>query len=322
MIRGRFAPTPSGPMHLGNAYTALTAWLQVRSAGGAFVLRIEDLDHPRSKPHWKDLILTDLRWLGLHWDEGPDCGGPFAPYEQSRRLALYETAFQRLAAQHQVYPCFCSRQELLSAAQAPHGLSSEGAAYPGTCRHLTEEERRQKARHKNPSYRFTADAEHPVVFQDGFLGTVEFPPGAGGDFVIKRADGIYGYQLAVVVDDAAMGITDCVRGADLTDSTPRQLWLYKALGLTPPRFTHIPLLCDPQGERLSKRHRSLAISELRQAGWRPEEIIGLLAWISGWIDRWEPLTAQELIPTFDLTKLPPESIRLPVLTSPLHSSRL
>lgn len=311
MHRGRFAPTPSGPMHLGNLYTALLSWLHTRSAGGDYVLRIEDIDKPRSKPQWAQLIMQDLQWFGLDWDEGPDIGGPYQPYVQSSRLKQYDAAFRRLQEQRHVYPCYCSRAELMSIASAPHGLSAEGPAYPGTCRGLTDDERAARAAKKTPSYRFAIPPGAAVSFEDGCCGLVSFPPGAGGDFVVKRADGIYGYQLAVVVDDAAMGVTDVLRGADLLDSTPRQLGLYRSLGWTPPRFAHVPLLCDADGERLSKRQRSLAVSALRQSGCRPESIVGILASVSGLIDKPEPVRPRELIDSFDLAKLPRQSIRLP-----------
>ena len=311
MTRGRFAPTPSGQLHLGNLYAALMAWLATRSAGGVFALRVEDIDKPRSRPQWAELILEDMRWFGLDWDEGPDVGGPYAPYTQSEREALYEAALDRLASQGLLYPCFCSRAELLAVASAPHGLASEGPAYPGTCRTLTDAERKRRAEAKAPALRFAVPNDAPISFRDGVFGDVVFPPGAGGDFVVRRADGVIAYQLAVVVDDAAMAITDVVRGADLLDSTPRQLWLYRALGLTPPRFAHVPLLCDAEGERLSKRQKSLAAATLRQAGASPEALVGHIAALAGVIDRPEPVRPQELIPHFRLDRLPKEHLRLP-----------
>ncbi|GIP37711.1 glutamyl-Q tRNA(Asp) synthetase [Paenibacillus sp. J31TS4] len=301
--RGRFAPTPSGQLHLGNARTALVAWLQMRQAGGEFVLRMEDIDKPRSRPEWAEQILNDLRWLGLDWDEGPDVGGPYAPYTQSEREALYEGALARLEQEGRLYPCYCSRAELAAVASAPHGLASEGPAYPGTCRSLTLEERQERAAHKHPSLRF-ALSDRPASFNDLVAGPQRAEPGAGGDFVVKRADGIIGYQLAVVVDDAAMGITDVLRGADLLDSTPRQLALYEALGLTPPRFAHIPLLYGPDGGRLAKRSQAVTLAGIRAAGTPPEQVVGTLAWLSGLADTPEPARAAELVPHFDLARLP------------------
>lgn len=295
--RGRFAPTPSGRLHIGNAFAALTAWLQIRHAGGEFLLRVEDIDKPRSRPALAEQQQDDLLWLGLDWDEGPRVGGPHAPYEQGRRDELYEAALDALLTADLLYPCFCSRAELASIASAPHGLSSEGPAYPGFCRGLTEEERAVKAAVKEPALRFRMPST-PISFEDAFAGHRAYDGDALGDFVVKRADGMYGYQLAVVVDDAAMGITDVVRGADLLDSTPRQLALYEALGLSPPRFAHVPLLGDGSGERFSKRDKSLTLEVLRSEGVSAERLIGLLAYVAGWFERPEPVSAAELIPHF------------------------
>ena len=305
--RGRFAPTPSGEMHVGNARTALFAWLDARSRGGQFVLRIEDIDRPRCKPHYYGLLLEDLRWLGIDWDEGPDIGGPHGPYVQSLRLEAYEQALRRLEEQRLLYPCYCSRAELLAVASAPHGLASEGPAYPGTCRHLTEAERRERASRKSPSLRFRLP-DRSAAFEDGAAGPQRFEPGSGGDFVVRRADGIVSYQLAVVVDDAAMGITDVVRGADLLDSTPRQLFLFEALGFAPPRYAHVPLLCGPDGNRLAKRHGALSIRALRERGVRAETIVGAIATVSGLHDRAEPIAAHELIARFRLEDVPKEPV--------------
>ncbi|QJC52197.1 tRNA glutamyl-Q(34) synthetase GluQRS [Paenibacillus albicereus] len=295
MIAGRFAPTPSGLMHLGNARTALLAWLQIRRLGGSFLLRMEDIDGPRSRPDYAEAALRDLRWLGLDWDEGPDRGGPRGPYTQSERHALYEQALERLRGQGLLYPCYCSRAELAAVASAPHGLASEGPAYPGTCRCLTEEERRERALRKPPSLRFAVPPGRIVRFDDECAGPQETPPGAGGDFVVRRADGIFSYQLAVAVDDAAMGITHVLRGSDLLDSTPRQLLLLEALGLAPPRYAHVPLLMGPDGKRLAKRHGGTSLQALREAGVRPERVVGLLARWSGLLERAEPVRPRELV---------------------------
>lgn len=308
--RGRFAPTPSGHLHLGNAATALLAWLQIRSAGGTFILRMEDLDTPRCKPEYSAAIPDDLRWLGLDWDEGPDKDGPCGPYAQSKRTALYERALDRLREDGKLYPCYCSRADLLSAASAPHGVASEGGAYPGTCRRLSPEERRERERRKTPSLRF-AMPEREFRFSDGVAGPQSFPPGAGGDFVVKRADGIFGYQLAVVVDDIAMGITDVFRGWDLLDSTPRQLALYSALSAGPPRFAHGPLLLGPDGSRLSKRHGAVTLAALREQGVKPERLVGLLAWLTGAAERPDPVRPCELADAFSLKRIPREAVRLP-----------
>ncbi|WP_438445822.1 tRNA glutamyl-Q(34) synthetase GluQRS [Gorillibacterium sp. sgz5001074] len=309
MMRGRFAPTPSGLMHLGNARTALLAWLQVRAAGGSFILRMEDIDRPRSKPEYAARILEDLRWLGLDWEEGPDTGGAFEPYVQSERTSLYLEALDKLRSSGRVYPCYCSRAELMAVASAPHGLASEGPVYAGTCRSLSPEERMEREARKTPSLRFAVPAES-MDYLDLAAGRQHFPPGAGGDFIVRRADGILAYQLAVVVDDAAMGITDVLRGWDLMDSTPRQIWLFRALGLVPPQYAHVPLLYGPDGERLSKRHGSVALSPMREAGVRPETVTGLLAYWSGLLDRPEPVKPSELIGGFNLSLVPRSPVRV------------
>ncbi|GGG79886.1 tRNA glutamyl-Q(34) synthetase GluQRS [Paenibacillus radicis (ex Gao et al. 2016)] len=305
MIRGRFAPTPSGLMHIGNIWAALLAWLQVRSANGQFVLRMEDIDKPRCRSELAEQALTDLRWLGLDWDEGPDIGGPFAPYTQSERDEWYTDALDRLEQNGMLYPCFCSRAELLAVASAPHGLSEEGPSYAGTCRCLTPEEQQQRMAAKKPSLRFRIDDNRSAVsFHDGAAGTQAFAADAGGDFVVRRADGIISYQLAVVADDAAMGITDVLRGYDLLDSTPRQLLLYEALALPAPRFAHVPLLMGEDGRRLAKRHGDTSIAGLRAAGLSPERIIGWLAQLAGQTDTLESVSAAELVSGFRLERVP------------------
>lgn len=311
MRRGRYAPTPSGQLHLGNARTALLAWLQMRHAGGEFILRIEDVDRTRCRAEYTELLLEDLRWLGMDWDEGPDLGGPHEPYIQSECEPLYQDALAKLTALGRVYPCYCSRADIRALARAPHGLSSEGPSYPGTCRELSKEDRRIKAEQKVPSIRLIVPKQGPVSFLDGFFGEQRFPAGTGGDFVLKRADGMYGYQLAVILDDARMGITDVLRGSDLLDSTPRQLWLYDALGLTPPAFTHVPLVLGPDGSKLSKRHGSIAMHSLRRNGVHPESIVGWLAYLSGLIPSPEPVHPLELVPLFSLAKLSTDPVILP-----------
>ncbi|UVI32606.1 tRNA glutamyl-Q(34) synthetase GluQRS [Paenibacillus spongiae] len=306
-VRGRFAPTPSGLMHIGNMRTALLAWLQVRSAGGQFVLRMEDIDKPRCRPELAEQALADLRWLGLDWDEGPDIGGPFASYVQSERESFYHEALEKLKEEGRLYPCFCSRAELLMVASAPHGLSSEGPVYPGTCRMLTEEQREERRKDKTPSLRIAAPS-HDICFDDLAAGPQRFPSSSGGDFVVRRADGIISYQLAVSVDDAAMGITDVLRGYDLLDSTPRQLLLYETLGLTAPRFAHVPLLLGEDGKRLAKRHGGMAIAAMRANGIRAEYIVGWIAAHSGLLDRPEPVRPDELVELFRLDRIPKEPI--------------
>lgn len=284
-MTGRFAPSPSGRMHLGNVFSALLAWLSVRSQGGELVLRIEDLDPERCRPEYAETLRDDLRWLGLDWDREQT--------PQSCRTEAYAEAFARLEAQGLVYPCYCTRGEL-HAASAPH--ASDGRVlYAGTCRHLTEAERRAKA--KAPAWRLVAP-DREYGFRDGLQG--EFSENLArdcGDFIIRRADGVYAYQLAVVVDDAAGGITQVVRGMDLLDSTPRQLYLYELLGLTPPAFFHVPLLTAPDGRRLSKRERDLDLGALRQTH-TPEELLGKLAFLAGLRERPEPASAAELAEDF------------------------
>ncbi|HWI51922.1 MAG TPA: tRNA glutamyl-Q(34) synthetase GluQRS, partial [Symbiobacteriaceae bacterium] len=308
-------------MHIGNARTALLAWLQARHAGGQFVLRMEDIDKPRSRPELARQILSDLRWLGLDWDEGPDVGGPYGSYVQSERSDLYEAALAKLTADGWLYPCYCSRAELMAIASAPHGLAEEGPRYPGTCRHLTAAQRAAKAATgKVPSLRF-AMPDEAVSFTDGIAGPQTAEPGAGGDFVVRRADGIIGYQLAVVVDDAAMGITDVLRGWDLLDSTPRQICLYQALGLSVPRFAHASLLYGPDGQRLSKRHGSVTLAGMREAGAAPERVVGYLAYLSGLLDRPEPVSAADLVASFDLARVPTGPVIVSEETLSLMSGR-
>ncbi|MCL6593437.1 MAG: tRNA glutamyl-Q(34) synthetase GluQRS [Alicyclobacillus sp.] len=308
LVRGRFAPSPTGWLHLGHAWTALLAWLQVRQAGGAFVLRIEDVDTGRSRLDFLPAILADLRWLGLDWDEGPDCGGPYGPYLQSQRFSYYRQALHRLAQTGRLYPCFCSRAQV-QAASAPHGLAGEGPVYPGTCRHLTPQQRALHARAKRPALRFAVPRE-PVCFADLVCGEQCFLPGAGGDFVVQRADGLYAYQLAVVVDDLHMRISHVLRGSDLLDSTPRQIWLYQALGGQPPQFAHVPLLLAPDGTRLSKRHGSLTLRQFQEAGVAAPRLVGWLAYLAGWLDRPEPVQPRELLVHFSLATLGRSVIRL------------
>jgi glutamyl-tRNA synthetase len=285
------------------------AWLQIRSINGEFILRIEDIDGPRSKADYAERIPGDLSWLGLDWEEGPDVGGPSGPYVQSRRLAYYAEVLAELARLGRTYPCYCSRAELAAVASAPHGLASEGPAYPGICRRLADSELAEKAARKTPSVRFELPAE-PMMFVDELAGLQHVPAGAGGDFIVKRADGILAYQLAVVADDAAMGITHVLRGYDLLDSTPRQIWLYQALGWQAPQFAHVPLLLGPDGSRLSKRNGGLTLADMRQRQIRPETVLGLIAHGYGLLDRFEPVAAKELIPLFSPDVLPGEAVRL------------
>lgn len=302
--RGRFAPSPTGPLHLGNARTALVSWLAARAARGAYALRVEDLDGPRVRPGLEARILAELRWLGLDWDEGPDVGGPFGPYRQSERLAAHARALRTLRDEGLAYPCFCSRAEIAAAAQAPHGPADDGPRYPGTCARLGRAEAERRAAARRPAWRFRAPPGE-VAFDDGVHGRQRVDVAREvGDFVVARADGVTAYQLAVVVDDAAMGVTEVVRGDDLLPSTGRQLLLYRALGLPEPRFAHVPLVVGEDGERLAKRHGALSLGELRERGAEPHAVVGLLAELTGLAAPGARCAPQELVDGFALSRVP------------------
>jgi glutamyl-tRNA synthetase len=294
LIRGRYAPSPTGALHLGNLRTALLAWLFARCQGGRFVLRVEDLDRPRVRPGATASMLADLRWLGLDWDEGPDVGGPYAPYTQSERQELYATYLQRLQEAGLVYPCYCSRAEIARIASAPHG--SEGPRYPGTCRTLSARQRRQhEAAGRRPSLRFRVPAERIVAFDDLLAGPhSQQVQQAVGDFILRRSDGIFAYQFAVVVDDGLMGINQIVRGSDLLASTARQILLFEALGFPVPAFAHVSLWLDSTGQRLSKREQSAGLDPLRAGGATPEQVVGQLAASCGLAEPGEVLSAIRL----------------------------
>ena len=285
--RGRFAPSPTGLMHLGNARSALLGWLHARSEGGEFHLRIEDLDTPRCRPQYTDALLKDLEWLGLDWD------GPVL--KQSERGLVYREALGVLEAKGLTFFCTCSRADLQRAASAPHE-GEEGPVYPGTCRSGPT-----KARHP-AAVRFRAEGGE-TSFVDLIHGPyVQDVAKVVGDFIVRRADGIAAYQLAVVVDDAASGITHVLRGDDLLSSTPRQLQLYGALGKPAPRFAHLPLLFDAAGKRMAKRDGASTVAYFRERGDDPRALIGRLAQSSGLGDG-APVTARELSPGFSLEKL-------------------
>ena len=297
MTVGRFAPTPSGRMHLGNVWSALLAWLSVRSAGGELVLRIEDLDPLRCPGEFAVLIRDDLRWLGLDWDREQ------AP--QRERTAAYDEIFHMLEARGLLYPCYCSRAGI-HAASAPHAADGR-PIYAGTCRNLTPEERAGKK--KAPAWRVQVP-DRDYGFYDGVQGDfVENLARDWGDFSVRRPDGIYAYQLAVVADDAAGGITEVVRGRDLLASTPCQLYLYELLGATPPVFYHVPLLSAPGGRRLSKRDRDLDMGAIRER-YRPEEVLGALGALAGLIPEGETASALELAGSFSWDKIPRDDLIL------------
>jgi len=300
---GRFAPSPTGRLHLGNAWAAVLGWLWARSQGGEFLLRIEDLDAARSRPELTEALLADLTWLGFGFDG--------EPVFQSRRLSLYRTAFERLRATGRVYPCFCTRSEIARAVSAPHGPADEGPRYPGTCLALSPEQSAERIRTRAPAWRFrpreglteVRDLLHGAFVQDVAREV--------GDFVVLRNDGVPSYQLAVVVDDADTGITHVLRGDDLLGSTPRQIQLCEALGLPVPVYAHVPLLLGPDGKRLAKRAGTPSLADLRDRGVPPERLVGLLAGWAGLGDG-HPVGLRDLIPRFALDRLP----RAPIAVDP------
>ena len=317
---GRFAPSPSGRMHLGNVFSAMLAWLSIRSCGGKLVLRIEDLDPDRCRREYADQLKRDLEWLGLTWDEEQT--------PQSLRSEAYRGMFSRLEEKNLVYPCYCSRVEL-HAASAPH--ASDGTLlYAGTCRNLTPEQRATMT--KKPSLRIRLPDRQPrkhcrkyapcwrvavpdedVSFTDGLQGAyTQNLARACGDFIVRRADGVYAYQLAVVTDDAQAGVTQVVRGSDLLSSTPRQIWLQRQLGFPEPGYYHVPLLVAPDGRRLSKREKDLDMGALRNR-YTPEQLLGMLAHACGLLSHSESVRAGELAEEFSWQMVQKENI---VITNP------
>lgn len=267
--RGRLAPSPTGFLHLGHARTFWVAQQRANAAGGTLILRNEDLDRSRARAEFVEAFIEDLKWFGFAWVEGPDIGGPFGSYNQSERIPLYRRAFEQLKELEAVYPCICSRQDVLRALRAPH-QGEEEPVYPGTCRQGRADEFPPEAR---VSWRLRVPDGESIGFDDGHFGSQRFTANVDfGDFVVWRHDDLPSYQLACVVDDNAMQITEVVRGADLLASTARQLLLYRALELTPPAFYHCPLLTDGSGQRLAKRHDALSLRQLRRQGLTPEAI--------------------------------------------------
>jgi glutamyl-tRNA synthetase len=264
--RGRLAPSPTGLLHLGHARTFWQAYERVHHHEGKLILRNEDLDRSRWRPEFVAAMIEDLHWLGIEWNEGPDCGGPFAPYNQSERMPMYRAALAKLQELQLIYPCNCSRKDIQHAVSAPN-VGDEEPVYPGTCRSQSAAELDKFA------WRFRVPEGEAVVFIDGKLGPQRFVAGRDfGDFIVWRQDDLPAYQLACVVDDAAMRISEVVRGADLLVSTARQLLLYRVLGLTSPAFYHCELVYDEQGRRLAKRHDSLSLRAFRELGKTPEFI--------------------------------------------------
>ena len=295
---GRFAPTPSGRMHLGNVFAALIAWLSVRAKGGEMVLRMEDLDTQRTSAEYAQILREDLRWLGLDYDrETPP---------QSARSAVYDTYFDKLDQMGLLYPCYCTRSQLHSV-NAPH-LSDGTYVYPGTCRNLTEAQR--SAFQRAPAWRVQVP-DRVWTVEDRVQGHYECNLATDcGDMVVRRADGVYVYQLAVTVDDGEAGVTEVVRGMDLLSSAPRQMYLQELFGFPHPEYAHVPMLLSPDGRRLSKRDRDMDLGQLRETT-TPEALLGALACACGLLDRNEPASAKELANIFAWEKIKKADICLP-----------
>ena len=294
---GRFAPTPSGRMHLGNVFAAMIAWLSVRSRGGSLILRIEDLDTQRTSAENAEILRRDLQWLGLDWD--------LETQPQSQRSPVYDRYFAALSDLGLVYPCYCSRSQLHSV-NAPH-LSDGTYLYPGTCRNMPEWQRRQQTR--PPAWRLQVP-DRVISLEDMGYGFYEQNLQLScGDFLIRRGDGVYMYQLAVTVDDGEAGVTEVVRGVDLLSSAPRQMYIQELLGFSHPTYGHVPLLTAPDGRRLSKRDQDLDLGQLRKHV-KPEEILGILAYSTGILDTPTAVSAKELVPEFAWKKLGKQEIPL------------
>ena len=300
VVTGRFAPSPSGRLHLGNILCCLLAYLSARKQGGGFLLRIEDIDLPRCPRHLGEQCIADLQALGFSWDE--------EPLWQSERSEIYAEALKKLEKQGLVYPCFCTRAEL-HAAQAPNRGDTQ-VVYPGTCANLTTEEVAERFATREAAWRLRVPAEE-ISFTDGLYGRVtEQLARDCGDFILRRRDGLWGYQLAVVVDDALTGVTEVVRGEDILSATPRQIYLQRLLGFPSCRYVHIPLLTDSQGRRLAKRDKDLDLSALLMR-YTPEDILGALAFAAGLLPDNRPASLPELVKVFDWNKVPRHDLRLP-----------
>jgi glutamyl-tRNA synthetase len=301
---GRLAPSPTGGLHLGHARTFLAAWLAARAGGGRVVLRVEDIDTSRVRPEAIRGAIDDLAWLGLDWDEGPDRGGPHAPYLQSERLGSILDALDRLKERELVYPCTCTRADIARAASAPHA-EDEGPSYPGTCAFQSVADAALLA--GRPFARRFRVPPGPVGWDDQFRGPQAGDPAAvGGDFLVAREGLGPSYQLAVVADDAAMGVTQVVRGLDLVPSTPRQILLYRALGWPIPTFGHVPLVHGPDGRRLAKRDNAIKLASLRDHGLDPGRLIGWLAVSLGLLGSPDFVRPADLINHFAPERIPPE----------------
>ncbi len=296
---GRFAPTPSGRLHLGNILCAMLAYLSARSQGGRFLLRIEDVDVPRCPRRLAQQAIDDLRWLGFTWDE--------EPLYQSDRTEIYREALEHLTEAGHIYPCFCTRAQLMSLA-APN-LGDTQVVYNRACAALTPQEAAERAKNRAPAMRLRVPEEE-ISFVDGLFGAQrENLARDCGDFILRRSDGLYGYQLAVVVDDALSGVTEVVRGRDILSATPRQIYLQRLLGCPQPEYVHIPLLTDSQGRRLAKRDKDLDLTALSQR-YAPEDILGWLACSAGLLPEVRPATLESLIAVFDWAKVKRDDLRL------------
>ena len=296
-MRVRFAPSPTGQLHVGNARTALFNWLLARGQHGAFILRIEDTDVERSTRESEAAIIRDLGWLGLDWDEGPDIGGSRGPYRQSERLHLYQSYAKELLSAEQAYYCFCSAAQL-DADRQEAVAAGRPALYPGTCRRLSREQAAARiTAGERPAIRFRVPEGRDVVFADAVRGDVRFHTDVIGDPVIVRADGHPAYNFAVVIDDALMEVSDVIRGEDHISNTPRQLLLYEALGFAPPRFAHLAMVMGPDHSPLSKRHGATSVAEFRSKGYLPEALVNYLALIG-----WSPGGGDELLPIDELAR--------------------
>jgi nondiscriminating glutamyl-tRNA synthetase len=298
ILRLRFAPSPTGQLHVGNARTALFNWLMARGAGGTFVLRIEDTDFARSTKEAEGSAVDDLRWLGLTWDEGPDAGGTHGPYRQSERLHIYRAHAVELMSRGLAYHCFCSEEQLeMDRYQALRNM--QPPKYVGRCRNITPDEARKRIEAGEPAViRFRVpDGDREVTFDDLVRGRVSFMTDVIGDFVLVRSGGVPAYNFAVVVDDALMEISHVIRGEDHISNTPRQLLLYEAFGWTPPRFGHVSMVLGPDHSKLSKRHGATSVGEFRERGCLPEALANYLALLG-----WSPGENQELLPLDELAR--------------------
>ncbi len=307
-VVGRLAPSPTGALHLGNLSTSLLAWAQARHASGSVLLRIEDLDPPRVVAGAADEHIADLRWLGLDWDGGPDIGGSLGPWFQSTRDGLYQQAADALLERDLLYPCGCSRAEIRDVLSAPHAEFDPRTLYPGTCAHIDAAGR--LALPADVALRFRAHGR--VCVDDRLAGQLDVDLAVEpGDFVVRRRDGLWAYQLAVVVDDIAMGVTDVVRGRDLLSSTPRQFAIFDALDAPRPATWHVPLLVDARGARLAKRDGSMARAGLEHVGWTAELLRGALMRLWGWRHELAPASADEVVAAFSPRGLSRREIRVP-----------